>query len=188
MTDCGYLILNLFFTASRPRKISTALSGTCTKDSRKLLFSTPRLRALRWRMRNPKSPLASKNRRLRGAARPLDPQKLQPTLLAFTASDHHAFIDPEATHTLEFAIQPWRDALLMRLRVHGSNRENGRRRQNRLRFAGSGILPTRLHISKAGSTAMQVTPEQEKLRLCRNLALYSARHCREGDFSGLQPP
>ena len=31
-----YLILNLFFTASRNKKISTALSGTCPKDSTKL--------------------------------------------------------------------------------------------------------------------------------------------------------
>ena len=31
-----YLILKLFFTASKNRKISTALNGTCTKDLTKL--------------------------------------------------------------------------------------------------------------------------------------------------------
>ena len=34
-----HLILNRFLTASRPRKISAALSGTCTKASRKLTLS-----------------------------------------------------------------------------------------------------------------------------------------------------
>ena len=34
--EYSYLILNLFFTASSNRKISTALNGTCTKDSTKV--------------------------------------------------------------------------------------------------------------------------------------------------------
>ena len=39
MTNCGYLILNLFFTASRPRKMRTALIGNCSGVSTKVTLA-----------------------------------------------------------------------------------------------------------------------------------------------------